>query len=101
MSLEKRMEVWSQKAFAKKNNLYMEEWLTGYREKLFVRCRQLKKEGVIKEVFTDKGDIKIILEAADGQTEQKSIWSDKDLEPFEKKEPDKGWKQTFYFDFFT
>ena len=59
-------------------------------------ARQLKKEGAIKEVFTDKGDIKIILETADGQNEQKSIWSDKDLEPFEKKEEEKGLGKTFY-----
>ena len=90
------MEVWSQKAFAKKNNLYMEEWLTGYREKLFVKCRQFKKEGALKEVFTDKGDIKIIIETEDGQTEQKSIWSDKDLEPFEKKESEKGLGKKYF-----
>ena len=43
VSLDKRMEVWCKKSVAKKNNLYMEEWLTGYRDKLLTKCRQLKK----------------------------------------------------------
>ena len=70
------MEVWSQRPLAKKNNLYMEEWLTGksiisiifflnkffigYREKLFVKCKLLKKDGLIKDVFTERGDIKVM-----------------------------------------
>ena len=29
VNIELRMEVWNRKVVAKKNNLYMEEWLTG------------------------------------------------------------------------
>ena len=29
VNIEQRMEVWSKRPLAKKNNLYMEEWLTG------------------------------------------------------------------------
>ena len=28
-NLDIRMQLWARKAVAKKNNLYMEEWLTG------------------------------------------------------------------------
>ena len=77
------MEVWNKKSYAKKNNLYMEEWLTNYREKLYFKCRQLKKDGKIKDVFTENGDIKIMISNADGEMEEKNVWSDKDLEQFE------------------
>ena len=77
------MEVWNKKSYAKKNNLYMEEWLTTYREKLYFKCRQLKKDGKIKEVFTESGEIKIIVSKGDGETEVKNVWSDKELEQFE------------------
>lgn len=77
VNIEQRMEVWSRRPLAKKNNLYMEEWLTGkslisigflyrlffiigYREKLFVKCKLLKKDGLIKDVFTERGDIKVM-----------------------------------------
>ena len=33
---------------------------TGYREKLFVKCKLLKKDGLIKDVFTERGDIKVM-----------------------------------------
>ena len=86
---------------AKKSNLYMEEWLTGvhvtkydfkitlpnsssgYREKLFFKCKQLKRDGVIKDVYTDSGDIKVVLVIGDGDTEEKNIWSDKDIDQLE------------------
>ena len=34
------MQVWGKKSLAKKNNLYMEEWLTG---ELSVNCCQIQK----------------------------------------------------------
>ena len=64
------MAVWRGRGVAKKAGLYMEEWLTALRfasplfpfsdfeeiferEKLFVRCRQMKRRGLLKEVFTE------------------------------------------------
>ena len=52
LSVDKRMEVWERKQLAKKNNLTLEEWLTGYREKLYMRCRQLRREKVLKAVWS-------------------------------------------------
>ena len=63
-----RMSVWRGRAAAKKAGLYMEEWLTAlrfrsifprwkkyliFREKLFVRCRQMKRRGLLKEAYTE------------------------------------------------
>ena len=101
--MEQRMQVWNRRHVAKKSNLYMEEWLTGvhvnkydfkiilhnhnsssgYREKLFFKCKQLKRDGVIKDVYTDSGDIKVVLVMGDGDTEEKNIWSDKDIDQLE------------------
>ena len=64
------MSVWRGRAAAKKTGLYMEEWLTALRfglasffsisslmfdnrEKLFVRCRQMKRRGLLKEAYTE------------------------------------------------
>ena len=54
--------------------------IVGYREKLFYRCKQLKREGKIKDVFTDQGDIKIVLATEGDDKVVKSIWTDKDLD---------------------
>ena len=101
MNLEQRMQIWNRRHVAKKSNLYMEEWLTGvlvtkydfkitlpnsssgYREKLFFKCKQLKRDGVIKDVYTDSGNIKVVLVMGDGDTEEKNIWSDKDIDQLE------------------
>ena len=101
VNIEQRMEVWSKRPLAKKNNLYMEEWLTGmnklylnwqiffvqlykgYREKLFAKCKLLKKDGLIKEVFTERGDIKVVITLEEGDTEERSVWTDKDLDILE------------------
>ena len=32
VNIEQRMEIWSKRPLAKKNNLYMEEWLTGMKK---------------------------------------------------------------------
>ena len=56
---------------------------SGYREKLFFKCKQLKRDGVIKDVYTDSGDIKVVLVIGDGDTEEKNIWSDKDIDQLE------------------
>ena len=95
------MQIWNRRHVAKKSNLYMEEWLTGvlvtkydfkitlpnsssgYREKLFFKCKQLKRDGVIKDVYTDSGNIKVVLVMGDGDTEEKNIWSDKDIDQLE------------------
>ena len=41
-------------------------------------------DGAIRDVFTDRGDIKIIVETEAGANEERSVWSDKDLEQYEK-----------------
>ena len=52
-----RMKVWASKAFAKKNGLFMEEWLTVTRRKIFLKCKDLKSKGLIKDVMTKAGDV--------------------------------------------
>lgn len=54
---EKRTEVWQSRSFAKKNLLFMEEFLTGTRQKIFLKCKELKTKGLIKDVTTKNGDV--------------------------------------------
>ena len=77
------MEVWARKHTAKKNNLTLEEWLTGYREKLYMRCRQLRREKVLKDVFTDCGDITVVYESQDGEQRTRIVQSDKEIDRIE------------------
>ena len=77
------MEVWERKHTAKKNNLTLEEWLTGYGEKLYVRCRQLRREKVLKDVFTDCGDITVVYESQDGEQRTRIVQSDKEIDRIE------------------
>ena len=44
----------------------------------------VEQDGAIRDVFTDRGDIKIIVETEAGTNEERSVWSDKDLEQYEK-----------------
>ena len=55
----------------------------GYREKLFARCKLLKKDGLIKEVFTERGDIRVVITLEEGDTEERSVWTDKDVDSLE------------------
>ena len=77
------MEVWERKQLAKKNNLTLEEWLTGYREKLYMRCRQLRREKVLKDVFTDCGDVTVVYESQEGEQRTRIVQSDKDIDRIE------------------
>ena len=77
------MEVWERKQLAKKNNLTLEEWLTGYREKLYMRCRQLRREKVLKDVFTDCGDVTVVFECQDGEQRTRIVHSDKEIDRIE------------------
>lgn len=51
------MQVWNSKLFAKKNGLIMEEWLTVTRQKIYLKCKDLKAKGLIKDVVTKNGDV--------------------------------------------
>ena len=98
-SFDKRMEVWSKRQTAKKNNLHMEEWLTGwrilqvsvgsfyvfqgYREKLYIRCRHLKKEKFLSDVFTECGDVTVVFQSEDGEKQTKIVTSEKELDKIE------------------
>ena len=77
------MEVWERKHLAKKNNLSLEEWLTGYREKLYMRCRQLRREKVLKDVFTDCGDVTVVYDSQDGEQRTRIVHSDKEIDRIE------------------
>ena len=77
------MEVWERKHTAKKNNLTLEEWLTGYREKLYMRCRQLRREKVLKDVFTDCGDVTVVFQSEDGDLTTRIVHSDKEIDRIE------------------
>ena len=77
------MEVWERKQLAKKNNLTLEEWLTGYREKLYMRCRQLRREKVLKDVFTDCGDVTVVYESQEGEQRTRIVHSDKEIDRIE------------------
>eukprot|EP00094_Tigriopus_californicus_P000624 TCALIF_00606-PA protein Name:"Similar to ncs-2 Neuronal calcium sensor 2 (Caenorhabditis elegans)" AED:0.38 eAED:0.38 QI:0/0.5/0/0.66/1/1/3/0/607 len=56
-----RFKVWNNRLFAKKNGLQMEEYLTVYRQKLLLKCKDLKEQKLIKDVQTKNGDIYAIL----------------------------------------
>lgn len=58
---------------------------SGYREKLYVRCKQLKREGVFKDVFTRTGDVTVLLVTADGDTEEIVVTSEKEIDELEAK----------------
>ena len=54
---EMRDEIWNLKTLSKKNGLIIEEWLTETRSKLYKRCKELKSAKLIKDCFTDNGNI--------------------------------------------
>jgi hypothetical protein len=58
---EMRMRVWNTRPFAKKNGLIMEEWLTATRTKIWLKCKELKVQGLIKDVLTKNGDVYAIV----------------------------------------
>ena len=59
--VQKRNEVWRAKAFAKKNGLLMEEWLTEHRARLYKKCKELKAAKLIKDAYTEEGEVYAIL----------------------------------------
>lgn len=77
----------------------MEEWLTGwrilqvsvgsfyvfqgYREKLYIRCRHLKKEKFLSDVFTECGDVTVVFQSEDGEKQTKIVTSEKELDKIE------------------
>ena len=56
--------------------------LQGYREKLYMRCRVLKKGKLLKDVFTDCGDVTVVFEL-DGEQETKVVHSEKEIDKIE------------------
>ncbi len=56
-----KQQLWEQRQFAKKNGLILEEWLTEHRSRLFRRCKELKSENLIKDCFTNNGNVLVKL----------------------------------------
>ena len=59
------MRIWSSKIFAKKNGLVLEEWLTVTRQKIYLKCKELKVKGLIKDVVTKQGDVYAVVAIKD------------------------------------
>lgn len=66
------MQVWASKIFAKKNGLIMEEWLTVTRQKIYLKCKELKIKGLIKEVVTKNGDVFALVLKEDHEQQQQA-----------------------------
>ena len=43
------VQIWSNKSFAKKNGLLMEEWLTEHRARLYKKCKELKAAKLVSD----------------------------------------------------
>ena len=52
-----RMYVWSKRQQSKKKGLVIEEWLTETRANLYKKLKELKADKLIKDCFTDDGDV--------------------------------------------
>ena len=48
----------------------MEEWLTGTRQKILNKCKELKAKGLIKDVHTKNGDVLAVLAKENGELEK-------------------------------
>ena len=77
---DKRMEVWSNRSFAKKNGLFLEEFLTSFRQKLYLKCKDLKAKGLIKDVITRSGDIYALTEDGEKEIEKTLVITDNHFE---------------------
>lgn len=60
---ETRMRVYATRLHARRNGLWMEEYLTSIRHKLFTKLKELKEQKMIKDVVTRNGDVFAILNA--------------------------------------
>lgn len=52
-----RSKLWALKQTSKKNGLIIEEWLTETRARLYKKCKELKNAKLIKECFTEYGQV--------------------------------------------
>ena len=52
-----RNEIWESRQSAKKNGLLIDEWLTENRARLFRKCKELKAMKLIKDCYTDYGQV--------------------------------------------
>lgn len=52
-----RTKLWSLKQVSKKNGLIIEEWLTETRARLYKKCKELKNAKLIKDCFTENGEV--------------------------------------------
>ena len=48
-----------------------------------MRCRQLRREKVLREVFTDCGDVTVVYETQDGEQRTRIVHSDKEIDRIE------------------
>ncbi len=55
------MQVWGSKSLAKKNGFLMEEWLTEQRAKSYKKCKVMKSKKLIKDCYTQDGDVIAVL----------------------------------------
>ena len=56
-SMDVRNEVWDKRQSAKKNGLLIDEWLTENRARLYKKCKELKALKLIKDCYTDNGEV--------------------------------------------
>ena len=56
---------------------------SGYREKLYLRCRHLKKEKLLQEVFTESGDVTVVMELEEGKLQTNIVTSEKEIDKIE------------------
>ena len=68
------MKIWSNKGYAEKNKIFMEEWLTDFRSKLMKKCKKLLSTDSIENVKTRDGDIIVLYrELEDGNLAKKVV----------------------------
>merc|ERR1719154_293953 len=72
--LDLRMKIWSNKGYAEKNKVFMEEWLTDFRSKLMKKCKKLLAAESIENVKTKDGDIIVLYkDMEDGNLAKKVV----------------------------
>ena len=75
------MKVWANKGQAERSKVFMEEWLTDFRNKLLKKCKKLVAQGWIDNVKTKNGDIiALYKDKADGQVTKKVITIQEDYD---------------------
>ena len=65
-----RNKLWGQRQDTKKQGLILEEYLTDTRAKLFKKCKELKSKKLIKDCFTEQGNIYVKILVQDGNDDQ-------------------------------